>query len=32
LPKHNILPTNYQTTVADVLENSTLEDLITLKN
>ena len=32
LPKHNILPANYQTTVADVLENSTLEDLITLKN
>ena len=32
LPKHNILPTNYQTTVADVVENSTLEDLITLKN
>lgn len=32
LPKHNILPANYQTTVAAVIENSTLEDLITLKN
>jgi len=32
LPKHNILPVNYQTTVAEVIENSTLEDLLTLKN
>tara|TARA_B110000003_G_C16631486_1_gene526822 strand:+ start:547 stop:1401 length:855 start_codon:yes stop_codon:yes gene_type:complete len=32
LPKYNILPANYQTTVAQVIENSTLEDLITLKN
>jgi dTDP-4-dehydrorhamnose reductase len=32
LPKHNILPANYQTTVAEVIENSTLEDLITIKN
>ena len=32
LPKVNTLPANYQTTVASVIENSTLEDLITLKN
>jgi dTDP-4-dehydrorhamnose reductase len=32
LPKFNILPANYQTTVASVIENATLEDLITLKN
>ena len=32
LPKFNTLPANYQTTVASVIENSTLEDLITLKN
>lgn len=32
LPKHNTLPANYQTTVAAVIENSTLEDLITHKN
>ena len=32
LPKINPLPTNYQTTVASVIENTTLEDLITLKN
>ena len=32
LPKINPLPANYQTTVASVIENTTLEDLITLKN
>ena len=32
LPKFNTLPVNYQTTVAAVIENSTLEDLITHKN
>ena len=32
LPKFNTLPANYQTTVASVIENSTLEDLLTLKN
>jgi dTDP-4-dehydrorhamnose reductase len=32
LPKHNILPTNYQVTVADVIDNCVLEDVVTIRN
>ena len=32
LPKYNTLPKNYQITVADVVKNCVLEDVVTIKN
>jgi dTDP-4-dehydrorhamnose reductase len=32
LPKHNTLPENYQVTVAEVIDNCVLEDIVTVRN